>query len=104
MWKRVTSTVVFVAAICVAAVPVAAQVLCIPRTIIATQLARVHGEIPVARGLTLGGELLEVFASSSGSWTIVVTTPRMLSCPMASGESWSDAPETRQLAEPEPSS
>jgi hypothetical protein len=40
-------------------------------------------------GMISTGVLLEVFASAKGeSWTAVVTTPRGMSCLLASGENW----------------
>jgi len=38
--------------------------------------------------VTQPGQVLELFASSSGSWTMVVTTPNGTSCLIAAGENW----------------
>lgn len=45
-------------------------------------------EKPVATGLTQGGGVIEVFASGTGSWTMIVTLPTGRACFMAAGESW----------------
>jgi len=48
------------------------------------------------RALGIAGEvnLVEVFASKAGSWTILVTTPQGKSCIIAAGKSWETLPET----------
>jgi len=40
------------------------------------------------------GSVLEVLASKTGSWTILVTQPSGLLCVVASGEAWENFPET----------
>lgn len=39
-----------------------------------------------------GTNLVEVFASKAGTWTVIVSTPTGLSCIVASGESWEELP------------
>ena len=51
-------------------------------------LERRHQEVQTALGLTAKGNLIEVFASPSGSWTIIRTSPRGVSCIMAAGSRW----------------
>jgi hypothetical protein len=52
-------------------------------------LADKYEETQVAIGVTNGGGLVEVFAAPDGNtWTIVVTTPRGMSCMVAAGEGW----------------
>ena len=75
-----------------AALPAAAQAPCMAHDELAGQLEKRFGETAVAWGLAAGGSLLEIFASESGSWTLVVTAPRGLSCVRATGEAWSDLP------------
>ena len=41
--------------------------------------------------------LVEVFASKAGTWTILVTTPEGKSCIIAAGSSWEDLPPTKNL-------
>lgn len=59
---------------------------CGPRAAVIDQLERHHGEVRLAMGLAASGRLFEVFASASGSWTIVATAPDGVTCGIASGE------------------
>jgi hypothetical protein len=65
-----------------------AQSQCGPRQELVKNLGEKYKESPVGRGLTQPGQVLELFASQSGSWTMVVTTPNGTSCLIASGENW----------------
>lgn len=47
-----------------------------------------YSEQIVALGITAGGSVLEVLTSPEGTWTMLVTNPRGLTCMFASGESW----------------
>jgi len=62
--------------------------VCAERQTIADALAGHYGETPAAVGLTADGLLMEVFASPSGSFTIVLTRPDGLSCVLLTGEGW----------------
>ncbi len=61
--------------------------LCDYRDRILGQLAQKYGEAPVAVGIT-GGALIELLTAKSGTWTIILTTPKGMSCMLASGEGW----------------
>lgn len=61
---------------------------CNTRPAIIKFLSDKHSEAPVQMGLTAGGSVLEVLASESGSWTIIITMPNGVSCYMASGQAW----------------
>ncbi|HJM48714.1 MAG TPA: hypothetical protein QGF63_02580 [Alphaproteobacteria bacterium] len=75
--------------------PAAAQTLCThERTAVIEQLKSRYQEAPVAMGLVGNGSVLEVLASKTGSWTILVTQPSGLLCVVASGEAWENFPET----------
>ena len=75
----------------VAALPAAAQVFCAPHD--ATDLlGKRYAEAPEAWGLTADGNLIEVFTSRGGSWTLVETTPAGTSCPQAAGQGWTQVP------------
>ena len=66
-----------------------AQPACAPRDQILGWLASAYREAPVAAGVTAGGELVEVLARPDGrTWTIIITTPKGLSCLVAAGEGW----------------
>jgi hypothetical protein len=65
-----------------------AQPQCGPRDQIVKALGETFKEAPVGMGVTEPGQLIELFASSSGSWTMVATTPNGTSCLVAAGENW----------------
>lgn len=65
-----------------------AEVLCGVRDRLVEQLRNQYQEVPQARGLTTGGDLIEVFASPQGTWTILLTYPNGQSCLVAAGEAW----------------
>jgi hypothetical protein len=75
--------------------PAAAQVACGPRDEVAKLLNGTHAEVPVGQGLTASGMLLEIYASESGSWTVLATRPTNESCILATGEVWSFLDENR---------
>jgi hypothetical protein len=51
------------------------------------------------KALGIAGQvnLVEVFASKAGTWTILVTTPEGKSCIIAAGSSWQDLPPNKNL-------
>jgi hypothetical protein len=65
-----------------------AQPQCGPRDQIVKALGESFKEAPVGMGVTEPGQLIELFASSSGSWTMVATAPNGTSCLIAAGENW----------------
>ncbi len=67
-----------------------AQTMCRERDEFVTQLNKGFSEAPVAMGLAANGSVVEVLASDSGSWTIMITMPNGVSCVVATGESWQD--------------
>ena len=60
---------------------------CAPRESVVERLANDYGETRQSVGLADGG-MVEIFASATGSWSILVTTPDMMTCLVASGQSW----------------
>ena len=70
----------------------ASRPYCGPRQALLESLARSHDERPVSLGVTSGGALLEVLASPTGSWTILVTIPGGPTCMVSSGQGWRSAP------------
>lgn len=73
-----------------AVVPALAQTpqACGPRKTVVEQLGREYAEVPVNRGITSEGALIELLASPSGSWTLLISLPNGKSCLAAAGESW----------------
>ena len=74
------------------AAPASAQSVCGERAKIVKQLEKRHAESRRAIGLASNGTLLEVFASKSGTWTVLMTFPDGRACMMADGEAWKLAP------------
>ncbi len=69
-----------------------AQSICGERRALVANLQNTHSETPVSVGLGSNGTIIEVFASPSGTFTIILTQPNGLSCVMAAGEYWEDLP------------
>lgn len=67
-----------------------ARPVCSERTNFINALATVHSESPVAMGLGANGSVVEVLASKTGSWTILVTSPNGTTCVVAVGEGWEE--------------
>lgn len=62
---------------------------CADRTLVVERLAAGYGEARQALGLTATGSVVEVFASAkSGTWTILLTLPSGVTCPIVSGEAY----------------
>jgi hypothetical protein len=72
----------------VATSPASAQSACGPREQLVKLLADQYKEDPVGMGLSQPGQVLEVFASSNGSWTMVMTMPDGKACMIAAGDNW----------------
>ena len=71
--------------------PQSAQIMmCAKHAQVVGHLAARYSEIPMARGLTQTGYVLEVLVSENGSWTIILTRPNGLSCLVSAGEDWED--------------
>ena len=68
--------------------PATAQMVCSERDKFLKHLGEGYSEAPVAMGLASNGTVLEVLASTKGTWTIILTKPNGLSCVVASGEAW----------------
>ena len=67
---------------------------CAPRDRVVERLAGTYGETRKSIGLGENGMMIETFASrATGTWTITVTTPNMLTCLVASGRSWEELAE-----------
>tara|TARA_R110002110_G_scaffold11555_1_gene55400 strand:- start:222 stop:506 length:285 start_codon:yes stop_codon:yes gene_type:complete len=62
-----------------------AQQNCAPRQEVVNGLGE-HGERVVQRGL-IGKHLLEIWVSSDGGFTIVITSPENITCLLATGNS-----------------
>jgi hypothetical protein len=56
-----------------------------------------YQETGKALGIAGQVNLVEIFASKAGTWTILVTTPEGKSCIIAAGSSWEDLPPSKNL-------
>ena len=74
--------------------PANAAPQCAPHAAVVAGLAKKYQETVVAMGMTGIGTMIEVFASPAGTWTIVQTEPRGISCLMASGGSFETVKES----------
>jgi hypothetical protein len=77
--------------------PAGAQSVCGRRADIVKRLNTGFEEQRRAAGLAADGNLVEVFASKSGSWTIIFTRPGGLTCLVAVGDSWQRIEEPLNL-------
>jgi hypothetical protein len=73
--------------------PAQAQAMCGERGAVVANLEKTYSEAPVSIGLASNGSVIEVLASPSGSFTIILTQPNGLSCVMAAGENWENLPK-----------
>ncbi len=84
------SLLLFAASSClvVLGTPASAQSQCGPREQLVKSLGERYREAPVGVGVMQPNQVLELFTSDAGSWTMVVTLPNGTSCLIAAGESW----------------
>ena len=73
-----------------------AQAVCGPYPDIVKLLSIELSETLVSSGLHQNGNLIQVFASPVGGWSMVITRPDGLSCISSAGEGWHN--ETLQIA------
>ena len=66
----------------------AQEARCAPHDTLSAALARTFKETVVSMGLIGNGQMLEVYASEKGTWTIVYTLPNGISCMVASGSAF----------------
>ena len=75
------------------ALPAGAQTLnCADRHVLVDKLETEHAETQRGAGLTADGRVIEIFASSSGAWTLLLTRPDGTACVVSYGEAWHLAP------------
>ncbi len=73
--------------------PAQAQAMCGERRTVIANLEKTYSEAPVSIGLASNGSVIEVLASPSGSFTIILTQPNGVACVMAAGENWENLPK-----------
>lgn len=65
---------------------------------VVAKLGKLFDERRLGQGLADSGLVIELFASPQGTFTIFATTPRGLSCLIASGDSWEPPPPEENFA------
>lgn len=84
-------------AISVFATPASAQTVCGKRADIVKRLNDGFEEQRRSAGLAADGNLVEVFASKKGTWTIIYTRPGGPTCLVAVGDNWQQVDEPLNL-------
>jgi hypothetical protein len=81
---------IFVLILLAIALPASAQPrqLCAPRAALLEKLSQDFGEVPFARGIDGGGNLMEILTGPKGSWTLLIVRPDKIACIVGSGEGW----------------
>jgi hypothetical protein len=95
LYNTVTGLVYGAAALVAALLIPAAQAQqrsCVPRETAVESLSEI-GERVIQRGIA-GGHMLELWASSDGGFTIVVTSPDGIACLLAVGDAMHEVPLT----------
>jgi hypothetical protein len=64
------------------------QVPCAKRDELLKLLGTKYAEKLANTGVTAAGQLVEVFVSDKGTWTVVSSQPSGLSCILAAGSAW----------------
>jgi hypothetical protein len=70
---------------------------CAPRAEVVKSLDGMFKETPAARAIVADGALMEVFVSSEGTWTMLLTSPQQMSCLVGSGDNWEELPRDAGL-------
>lgn len=65
-----------------------ADPICGDHKIFVDRLSENFDEHPASIGLGTDGNVIEVFRSDTGSWTLLVTKPGGVSCVIGAGEAW----------------
>ena len=73
---------------------------CAPRAVVLQSLFNNFGEVPINRGLSTNGTMVEVLGNDKGTWTMLFTRPEGISCMVLTGEAW-QAVEPKPPAQPE---
>lgn len=92
MYLRLLSiSALAIGAVSLTSVDAQAQMACGKRDAVVAKLGDKYGEVRRGGGLTGSTAIFEVWASeSTGTWTILKTTPDGLTCVMAVGDGWQD--------------
>ncbi len=98
--RRLLATAVAAGALTLGfSLPAEATMACGPHKKLTKALTGKYKESRKGLGLVASRRVMEVFVSESGSWTLVMTDLNGVSCIIAAGHSWEDAPKVA-MAEP----
>jgi len=100
MTRSTLTAIAAVIAMMVVATPSIAQTVCGKRADIVERLSSGYEEQQSSAGIAANGNLVEVFASKKGNWTIIFTQPGGITCLMAVGENWQVIKEPFKVAGP----
>ncbi len=70
---------------------------CGPHEKVTAALEKKYKELRKGIGLVSNKNVAEVFVSDTGSWTFIVTYVNGMSCIVATGHSWEDAPKVASV-------
>jgi hypothetical protein len=76
------------------AAPVPMLIPCAERAEVVDILGQQYGEQRHGLGLTLGGQMLEIFVARNGHWSALLSYADGRTCMIAAGEGWLDEPVT----------
>jgi hypothetical protein len=76
--------------------------VCFPHEQLEGELRQAYNEKKLGHGVSGDGNLIEIFMSSAGNFTVIKTSPKGVSCIVDFGEGWRtiDPLETAQLKAP----
>ena len=66
---------------------------CGDRSDVTKKLERKFGELQRGTGVVSSNQILELWQSNNGTWTILMTRPDGVTCIMAAGDFWRKTPE-----------
>ena len=79
---------IFIASMFLTVYSANAQTVCGERASLLKQLEGNYKEALVSMGLASNGSIVELTKSDEGTWTILLTSPKGLTCLIAAGEHW----------------
>jgi hypothetical protein len=82
----------FVAIATIQTASVQAATLCGPHDGIGAKLTRQYQESRKALGIAGQAQVIELYVSDRGSWTLVATDTKGQACVIGAGEAWQDSP------------
>ena len=93
--KLAALTVAVAITLLASAIPAYGQATCATREQIVDFLRTQFEETMIAAGVDQSGNLVQVFSSEAGSWTIIVTIPGGPTCLLSAGDGWTFADDRK---------